>query len=140
MNNLKINHLACVAAIIFITVLGFIWYGPLLGEKWMALTGLTMEQIESSPPGAGVWITNIIATIIPVYFLAWLFTKLNVESGIRGALLGFGIAFCFIFLSEMTQNMFSFRPYVLTWVEGGYNLVAVTVTGFLLGAWRKYTS
>lgn len=139
MDNLKINHLACIAAIILITVLGFLWYGPLFGEKWMQLAGLTREGIESNPPGAGIWITNLIATVIPVYFLAWLFIRLNVESGARGALIGFGIAFSFVFLSEMTQNMFSMRPYVLTWIEGGYSLAALTLSGFLLGAWRKYS-
>jgi hypothetical protein len=35
--------------------------------------------------------------------------------------------------------MFSFRPYELTWVAGGFNLVGLTIVGFILGAWRKYT-
>jgi hypothetical protein len=140
MKNLKINHLACVVSIIALTALGFLWYGPiLLGDKWMGLVGLTEQMISDNPPGVGTWITNLIATILPVYFLAWLFTQLNVESGVRGALIGFGIAFCFIFMTEMTSNMFAFRPYELTWVAGGFNLVGLTIVGFILGAWRKYS-
>jgi len=105
----------------------------------MGLVGITKQMITENPPGIGTWITNLIATILPIYFMAWLFTQLNVESGARGAVIGFGIAFCFLFMTEMTQNMFSFRPYELTWVAGGFNLVGLTIVGFILGAWRKYT-
>lgn len=104
----------------------------------MALVGITEDQIMANPPGAGIWISNLIATAVPVYFMAWLFTKLNVESAMRGLLLGLGISFSFQFLTQMTQNLFAMRPYELTWVSGGFNLVALALVGLILGGWRKY--
>lgn len=104
----------------------------------MSLVGLDMATAEANPPGAGIWISNLIATIVPMYALAWLFTQIQVESLARGALIGLMIAFSFIFLSRMASNLFAQAPYALTWIEGGFDLVSLTLAGGLLGAWRKY--
>ncbi len=138
MNNLKINHAAVWVCIVLLHVLGFVWYGPLFGEPWMAMVGLDMATVEANPPSAGLWITNTIATIIPLYTLAWLFTKLNIESLGRGAAIGLLIAFAFDFMSTMTSDMFAQNPYALSWITGGFNLVALGLSGAILGAWRKY--
>ena len=137
MNNLKINHLAVLVCVILFHALGFVWFGPLFGEKWMGYLGLDMAKIEASQPGAGIWIANFIASVAPVYLLAWLFTKLDVTSGIRGAVIAFLITFCFHHLPSMSGNMFAQLPYGLAWITGGFHLVGLTLSGFILGAWTK---
>jgi hypothetical protein len=136
MNNVKINHLAVWACVILLHVLGFLWYGPLFGATWMKMVGLEMGNMEGGAE-AGVWITNLIATVAPVYLLAWLFDKLNVTSGGRGALIAFLITFCMHHLSVMSGNMFAGQPYGLAWIVGGFSLVGMTLSGFILGAWQK---
>lgn len=138
MKTLKINHLAVWLCVILATAIGFLWYGVLFQETWMEMVGLDLAKIEASPAGASIWITNLIATIAPMYALAWFFTKLDIESGIQGAFYAFIIVFCFVFLSRMTSDMFAMNPYGLTWIDGGSNLVVITLAGFILGAWRKY--
>jgi len=137
MKNLKINHLAVVVCIIISFALGFVWYGPLFGEQWMSMIDIDIAQVEANPPGPGVWITNIISSVAPLYLLAWLFTKLDVTSGVTGAIIGFLISFCFHHLSVMTGNMFAGEPYALAWITGGYSLALTTISGFILGAWTK---
>ncbi len=137
--SLKINHLAILVCVVVLFGLGFLWYGPLFGEPWMEMVGLDMATIEANPPGAGIWITNVVSTVIPLYVLAWLFTQLNVRSGIRGAGIGLLIAFAFVFLSKMTGDMFAQMPYALSWITGGYDMVALAISGFILGAWTKET-
>jgi Protein of unknown function (DUF1761) len=138
MEKLKINHAAVWVAIILLHVLGFLWYGQIFAEKWMVLTGLDMAAVEANPPGASVWITNSIATIVPVYVLAWLFTKMDVNSALQGAGIGLLIAFSFVHLSVMTGDMFAQNPYALSWINGGFSMVSTAVAGLVLGAWRKY--
>ena len=138
MKDLSINHAAVWVVIVLLHALGFLWYGALFNETWMALNGLDVAAIEANPPGISTWISNSIATIIPVYFLAWLFTQLNVNGAGQGTLMGLAIAFSFNFLSRMTSNLFAQRPYELSWVEGGYDLVALALAGLILGAWKKY--
>lgn len=138
MNRLKINHLAVWVCIILGHAIGFLWYGVLFQESWMELAGLTMAEIEASPAGAGHWITNFVATVAPIYLLAWLFVQLNVISAVRGAFIAFLITFCFAHLTMMTTGMFEMEPYGLAWINGGSSLVIMTISGFILGAWKKY--
>lgn len=140
MNSLKINHLAILVCTIILFALGFTWYGPLFGERWMDMVNIDMEAAQANPAGAGVWITNIISTVAPLYLLAWLFTKLNISSGVRGAVIAFLIVFSFHHLPSMVSNMFAQAPYGLAWITGGFELVGMSISGFILGAWTKSTS
>lgn len=140
MNNLKINHLAVFVCVILLHALGFLWYDALFGEQWMAMVGLDPANMESGGAEAGTWITNFIASLAPVYFLAWLFTKLNVTTGVRGATIAFLISFCFHHLSLMSANMFAGEHYGLAWITGGFSLVGMSLSGFILGAWTKKNS
>lgn len=133
----NINHVAVWISAILLTVLGFVWYGPLFGEPWMAMVGLDMATIEANPPGAGTWITNIIATIVPLYVLAWLFIKLGVKTALDGLKYALIITFSFHFLSLMTGNLFAMEDYWLTWITGGFSLVASAISGLIIGGWQK---
>lgn len=135
---LKINHLAVFVCLILSFALGFLWYSPFLfADSWMAMVGLSQEMIEANPPSAGAWITNIIASIVPLYVLAWIFTKLDVRTGIKGAMIGLLIVFAFDFLARMTSDMFAKAPYELVWITGGFDMAIMTISGFVLGSWRK---
>lgn len=136
-SNLKINHLAILVCVVLSFVLGFAWYGPLFGDAWMGMVGLDLATIEANPPGAGAWITNLIASVVPLYALAWMFVKMDVRSGIRGAAIGLLIAFSFNFLSRMTSDMFAQAPYALAWITGGFDMAIITISGFIIGAWTK---
>ena len=133
----KINHLAVWVAIILQFVIGFLWYGPLFGESWMKMVGLSYELIDANPPGAGEWITNIISAVAGVYLLAFLFVKMDIASFSQGALYGFLISFVFVLLSEKTSGAFAHYPYGLPWITGGFTTVGLTVAGAILGAWVK---
>ena len=138
MEKLKINHAAVWVAIVLLHVLGFLWYGVLFQDQWMNLVGLDLATIEANPAGAGVWLTNTVATVVPVYVLAWLFTKLNVNTALQGAGIGLLIGFAFVHLSTMTNDMFAQNPYGLSWITGGFSMVSLAIAGLILGAWRKY--
>lgn len=140
MNTLKINHLAVWTCIVLMHVFGFLWYGPLFGEKWMALVQLDQATMQEDSMSPGLWILNSVAIIAPIYLLAWLFTRLNIDSGVRGAGIAFLVTFCIHHLPLMNTNMFAGEPYGLAWITGGYMLTWLTVTGFVLGAWVKRRS
>jgi hypothetical protein len=135
--NLKINHLAVWLCIVLQHGLGFLWYGPLFGEKWMALVKLDLATMQADSMSPSLWILNSISIIAPNYLLAWLFAKLNIDSGARGAIIAFMITFCFHHLSLMNSNMFAGEPYALAWITGGYSVTCLTISGFILGSWLK---
>lgn len=135
MESLKINHAAVWVGVVVMFALGFVWYDLLFGEKWMALVGLDLATIEAGSTMVGTWISNVISSVFSVYLLAWLFTKLKITSGLKGAINGLLIAFVFIFLTTMVNNMFAQSPYELAWITGGFSMVVFTINGFILGAW-----
>ncbi len=137
MNKLKINHLAILTCVIVFFGLGFTWYGPLFGPLWMAMIHLDMATMEANAPGASVWILNLIGTAVPLYVLAWLFTKLGIVSGVRGAGIALLIVFAFHHLPVMVGNMFAQQPFGLAWITGGFEMAGMTISGFILGAWTK---
>ena len=137
MKSLKINHGAVWVSVVLTFVVGFLWYGPVFGDAWMSMVGLDMATIEANPPGAGIWITNVLSSAIQMYVLAWLFTKMSVNGGMQGAVIGFLIGFAFNHMAGMTSGMFSQYPYGLAWITGGFSIVILTIGGFILGAWTK---
>lgn len=138
MKQLKINHLAVWVNIILLHILGFAWYGPLFGEQWMEMVGLTMEDAEVGSASAGLWITNSLATIITVYTMAWLYTKLNTDSAVKGLLMGLLFGFAFNFMPAMSGNMFAQEAYGLAWITGGFSMTGWAISGLILGVWKKY--
>ncbi len=137
MENLKINHGAIWVGVVVLFALGFVWYGPLFGEQWMEFVGLTMADAENMDGAMGIWISNVVSSVASMYLLAWLFSKIGINTGFKGALLGLVIAFVLIFLTTMVNNMFAQAPYGLAWIIGGFSMVGFTINGFILGAWTK---
>lgn len=138
--NLKINHAAAIVCIVFLHVLGFLWYGLLFREQWISLAGYDPNAPTSGDGEAGIWFTNFVACAAQVYFIAWLLAKLNVTSGARGAIIAFAATFCLYHLPLMSGNMFQGEPYGLAWIYGGFAFVGLAISGFILGAWTKRVS
>lgn len=136
MNNLKINHLAVWVSIVVMHAIGFLWYGPLFGEQWLALVGMDQASMQEDSGDVGIWIMNSVAIIASVYLLAWLLAKLGV-TGIRAAATAFLVAFVIHHLNTMNSNMFAGVPYGLAWITGGYVVASHTIAGFILGSWVK---
>ncbi|GJM34161.1 MAG: hypothetical protein DHS20C18_31620 [Saprospiraceae bacterium] len=136
MRALKINHLAVFVIVVLGQLIPMGWYG-LFAQKWMSLNKLTMDTIEANQ-SATPYIVSIIASVILAYILAWLFVRMKIESPMDGLVTGLAIGFGFTFMPTMVHNFFSFRPYELTWIDGGANLIIYAVAGLILGSWRKY--
>jgi amino acid permease len=118
-------------------VYGFLWYGPLFGEKWMTYVGLDQQSMQNDSMNPMLWVLNTIAIIAPMYALAWLLARLGIRTGMMGAAIAFVIVFCFFHLPLMNANMFAGTPNGLAWITGGYSLTWLTISGFILGMWTK---
>lgn len=136
MRTLKINYLAVLVIVILSQVIPALWYGA-FADQWMAYNNLTLDFIEENA-STTPYIVAIVNSIFFSLAMAWVFKRMNVKSALDGLKIALIMGFPFALLSTMTTNMFSFRPYELTWIDGGVNLVIFLVAGLILGAWRKY--
>src|SRR5438046_1925949 len=81
-----INHLAVVVAVILHQVLGFLWYGVLLFDPWLAGLSKSRSEINQSDPVP--YVLDILGWFLAAYTMAWLIRKTNADSPGKGALLG----------------------------------------------------
>jgi len=51
MDLFSVNWIAVVAAALTGFMVGGIWYGPIMGKKWMGAVGLSEEQIKNGNMG-----------------------------------------------------------------------------------------
>lgn len=96
-----------------------------------------VSEADAGNAGMSVWIANTLSTVILVYTLAWLFTKMRVDSLMRGVAVGIVVGFGFAVVPQISGNMFGLNPYGLAWISGGYTMAGLALTGAILGFWVK---
>ena len=138
MKTLKINHLAILTIVVLGQVIPAGWY-TLFADQWMEFNNLTLEDAEANA-SATPYISSIITSVFFAYVLAWLFRRMNIESSIDGLKTAILMGIPFSLLNHITLNMFSLRPYGLSWIDSGVELIIWALAGLILGGWRKYES
>jgi hypothetical protein len=135
--NQKINHYAVWLCVILFQALSALWYSPaLFANPWMNYLGKTMSDFSGESPTGLIYAT--LGAVTFNYFLAWLFLQLGIKNGLKGAGIGLILALgCFTF-QTFTQDGFSLRPVGLSIINSGNIILNFTLSGYILGAWKKY--
>jgi hypothetical protein len=139
-----VNYLAVFAASIASMIVGFLWYsGPLFGTLWARIIGRDkISQAEADqmrkqtqPYFALIYAAAFIGAAILAWFIVWL-GMATVGGGLRVAFfawLGFTLPV------TLGNAVFSGKDKSLVWlmffIQAGHELVALLVSGAILGAW-----
>ena len=129
-----VNWLAVLVAGISAFVLGGVWYSPaLFGKAWMKENGLTVEDVQKGSKGKIFGWSFILSLVIAANLAMFLNDpKINLEMGILyGLLTGLWI-FCGIAIVAL----FELKTARYIFINGGYMLVALTLMGAIIGAWK----
>lgn len=138
----KTNWLAIVVSVVAGMLTGFLWYGFLFNEPWMAGNGITVEGEKMFKNGAEMpmspmpMIVNTVTMAVYALVMNWLLGKMNVSTWQTGATIGAGIGLMMV-CAILTGNMFAGNPMSLTWVNGSYEFMLFVVIGAIVGGWRK---
>lgn len=139
-----INWIAVLVAGVSSFVVGGIWYSPnLFGRAWMKDNGLTEEQIKKGNKGKIFGWTLIFSLLMAVnlgMFLADSPATCPAECAQRtdaawGATAGF-LAGIWTFCAIAIHSLFELKTWRLILINGLYSLVALTLMGLIIGAWR----
>lgn len=139
-----INWMAVLVAGVSSFVVGGIWYSPnLFGKAWMKDNGLTEEQIKKGNKGKIFGWTLIFSLLMAVnlgMFLAD--SPENCPAGCAqrtdaawGATAGF-LAGIWTFCAIAVHSLFELKTWRLILINGLYSVVALTLMGLIIGAWR----
>ncbi len=137
MKTLKINILAIALLAIVMQLTNMAWYS-LAGDRWLELAGLKNVTDMAAATSPLAYVASIVNAGLFCFMLAWVFTKIRVESALQGVLIAISFYGCFVFFEAMTKDLFHLRPLMITFINEGINFINYTLAGAVLGAWRKY--
>lgn len=130
----KVNYLAVLVAALSTFLIGGIWYSPILFAKaWMRENGFNEEELKKGNM-AKIFGLSFILGLIAAFNLAMF---LGGESDAKmGAFYGFlaGAGWVATFIG--THYLFERKSFTLFLINAGYSIVALTVMGLILGAWK----
>lgn len=140
----SINWLAVLVAGISSFVVGGIWYSPgLFGKAWMKDNNLNEDDIKKGSKGKIFGWTFIFSLLMAAnlgMFLAdgpatcpeGCFQKTDIAWGSTAGFLAGIWTFCAIAI----HSLFELKTWRLIFINGFYSLVALTLMGAIIGAWR----
>jgi hypothetical protein len=128
------NYLAVVVAALSTFLVGGLWYSPaLFGKAWMRENGFTEEGMKG----------RSMAKIFGLAFFLALISAINLAMFLgpenrpaMGALWGFAAGFGWVATFVGTHYLFERKSFTLFLINAGYSVVALTLMGVILAAWR----
>ncbi|MGF9646840.1 DUF1761 domain-containing protein [Pseudarthrobacter oxydans] len=131
----QINWLAVLLAFIATMAIGFVWYMPaVLGNRWMAAIGKTEDDLKNINGGAGIWVPMMAAAALTAILLAVLISKLGLDTALAGGWFALVLALVFRAGGHVIHNGFAGRPAAVTLIDSGHDLLAMAVSGAIIGA------
>ena len=133
MNIFDVNWLAVVAAAASGFMIGGIWYGPIMGKKWMGAVGLSEAEIQAGNMGkiyGGAFAFSLLASWTLAHTFATYLADLSL---VVKTLTGTGVALGFIIPAIGTNYLFSQKTATLFFIDAGYWLLFYTTMGLVHG-------
>ena len=130
-----INIWAVLVAAVSAFLIGGFWFSPAaFGRPWMRLVGLTEEQVNSGSVGK-IFGLSFVYILIMAFCLAAFINDPSVTAQM-GAFYGFLAGFGWIFFAYGVTGLFERKPWQYALITGGYWVIALTLMGLIIGAWR----
>ena len=127
----NLNWLAVIVAALSTFLIGGIWY-TIFDKNWMAANNFTAEYLQSRNM-ALVFGLSFLLSFIMALNLALFIGQEDLSFGIfAGFMTGFGWVALAIGIIALFEN----RPFKYVLINGGYMIIAFTVMGAILGAWK----
>lgn len=140
MFRVPINYPAILVCGIAYMAIGFLWYGPLFGEKWRKLVGMTGEKkVGADKDMSKIHLVSFVSSLLMAYTLAhfiW-FTapgSVTIGIGVKTALWSF---IGFIFPIKLVHYLYAVEKKSITLLvfDSGYFFVSLLTMGVILTAW-----
>lgn len=126
-----VNWLAVVLAALTGFAVGGVWYGPVMGRRWMGAIGLTEEQVrQGSMPliYGGAFAFSLLASWTLAHTFATYTQDLSVLVKVMTA---FGVALGFIVPAIGTNYLFSQKSKTLFFIDAAYWLLFYIAMGLV---------
>lgn len=127
-----VNWLAVIVATVINMFVGFLWYGPLFGERWMQLIGKRAEDIESD---SSMYVISGVSALVSAYVLAVIVGASGVTSLVSGALIGLFVWVGIGATGTLVYTTFEGPPTSVWFLHAMYQTVVFAINGAIFALW-----
>jgi hypothetical protein len=136
MDGKSVNSPAVIVAAVVQFVLGAIWFS-ILQKPWLASVGKTLSELRQQDNATLAYVVGFGADLI----LAWMLARLMIITDRTTVMGGVGLAALlwlgFTATTMATAFVFEARSLKAFAIVAGYPLIAMLLTGAILGAWKR---
>lgn len=133
MSIFDVNWIAVVVAALSGFMVGGIWYGPIMGKRWMGAVGITEEEIQQGS-ATKLYVTAFVLSLIASWTLAHTFATYAVDLSFSVKVLtSLGVALGFLIPAIGTNYLFSQRSKELFMIDAMYWLLFYLAMGVVHG-------
>ncbi len=133
-----VNYLAVFAAAVSSMIIGSLWYGPIFGKKWMALSGISMGSGKPSGMGksyALMFVGSLVTAYALSHFLVFASAYMNASGASAGIMAGFWAWLGFIAPVTLGSVLWERKPWSLWVLNNAYRRLSLLVAGVILALW-----
>ncbi len=140
MRTIAVNYLAVVVAALAGLVIGWLWYGPILGKTWRYLSKIPKPRKVTT----GMMAQGMVGGLVTSFLVSWVLAYSIIFAGAffrtRGIMMGVRTGFWdwlgFIVPVTLGIVLWEGKSWRLWVLNASYWLVTLIVMGIILGAWR----
>jgi membrane-associated HD superfamily phosphohydrolase len=130
----ELNYVAIFVAAAVTFLLGGLWYSPILFAKaWMREAGLSEAQTRQANMARTFGLSGLAALVMAFNLAAFIGPQATLAFG---AFAGFAAGFGWVAMSLGVIYLFEQRSLKLWLINSGYQVLAFTLMGTILGAWK----
>jgi len=132
------NWLAMVVAALSTFAVGFVWYGMLFKNQWIAATGMTEEkQKQGNMPL--IFGLSLVFAFIAAFFLynfVWHHEQAEFHTFKHGAFHGVTLSLVVVLPTLGTNALYEQKSWKYILINVGYWMVSFAIMGGILNIWR----
>lgn len=139
--NVDVNYLAVLVAAVVNMAIGYAWYGPLFGKKWIALMQFTPESMaEARNKGmTKSYLITFVGALVMAYVLyhtiAFAFGFMQVSGAVAALSSGFWMWLGFVMPVTLGKVIWEGKSWPLWAIDNGYYLALLLINSAIIGAW-----
>lgn len=130
-----INYIAVIVSAVIMMAIGMLWYGPIMGKKWMKVMGIKKEDAKKGDMSKSM-IWGAVTALITSYVLASLISMLGAADAMAGATVAFWAWLGFVVTSTASAVIWEGKKKELYWIYASYSLVTYLIIGAILAVWK----
>lgn len=136
-----VNYLAVILAAVASMVLGFLWYGPVFGKQWMALSGINPGNMDPAKKAqmnklyAMAFVGSLVMAYVTSHALVFASSYTETTGVSAGLMVGFWNWLGFIAPVTLGGVLWENKSWKLWGFNNAYHLVNLLLMGVILALW-----